>query len=245
MALSRIMRPRCIRLLAFAAGLALLVLLLCIRPLLADTIDLGSYTKTGDAERYLSLPYSGVNFSANSLPAFGAGRYFLKGKTAATVLEAYARLARSHPAQQYVYGEMGWEGGGRFRPHRTHQQGLSADFMTPVYTVNAKGERQPATLPSHAANLWGYHIRLDSAGRYKDYVLDSAAMIAHLAALQAAAPVYGLRVERVIFDPPLLLLLRKDPAFAAIKNLRFMPNKAWFPHDGHYHVDFAPVSSSR
>ena len=56
--------------------------------------------------------------------------------------------------------------------------------------------------------------------------------------LHRQAPAFGLRIERVIFDPPLLKLLRKDPSFAALGSMPFMEKQAWFPHDGHYHVDF-------
>ena len=199
---------------------------------------LAQYSAQNDAEAYRCLPFSGPNFEANSRPGHGAGRYYLKGKTAATVLAAYAELAQSHPEYRYLYGEMGWNGGGRFRPHRTHQQGMNADFITPVYTLNADNTQTRTVLPCNTLNLWGYNIRLNADGHFEDYHLDTKAMIAHLAALQKAAPLYGLRVERVIFDPPLLALLRKDPDFKKLGGIAFMEKKAWFPHDGHYHVDF-------
>ena len=221
-----------------AAVAALILLLFCLRPLFAERLDLAAYTPARDSERYVSLPFSEKNFTVNSLPGYSAGRYYLKGKTAAAVLAAYARLARDLPERPYIYGETGWSGGGSFWPHRTHRNGLSIDFITPVYTLDKAGNKTPTTLPCNVTTLWGYSIRLDAAGRYKNYVLDAPAMIAHLVALAAEAPAFGLRVERVIFDPPLLKLLRKTPGFAALGGMRFMENQAWFPHDGHYHVDF-------
>jgi len=218
-----------------------LLAFLCLRALFAGKINLERYQAERDAERYFSLPFSGTNFHANSLPGYGVGRYYLKGKTAATVMSAYAELAGSHPQVQYVYGEMGWNGGGRFRPHRTHRQGMSVDFMTPVYTVDDAGNRMPAVLPMNVANLWGYHIRLDAQGRFDFYRLDAGAMIAHLAALREAGAKYGIRIKQVIFDPPLLQLLRADAGFPALNGVPFMARQAWFPHDGHYHVDFEAV----
>lgn len=209
------------------------------RSLLAESADLGSYSQERDAEKYLNLPFSGANFICNSRLGHGAGRYYLRGKAAAAVLAAYAELESAHPEFSYMYGEMGWKGGGRFKPHRTHQNGLSADFMTPVYKLDAKGGRVAALLPASALNLWAYEIRLDGNGAFEDYRLNAEAMIAHLAALHAAAGRHGLRVERVIFDPPLLKILRSSPGFFRLKSLNFMENQAWFPHDGHYHVDFA------
>ena len=185
------------------------------------------------------MPVAGPNFAVNSRLGYGAGRYYLKGKTAACILAAYADLERTHPEYHYLYGEMGWKGGGRIRPHRTHQQGLSADFMTPVTVAGVDRQPMHTVLPCNAANLWGYHIRLDGNGRHAEYQLDARAMIAHLEALQKNAPRYGLRIERIIFDPPLLKSLRADPDFSRIGGLPFMEGQAWFPHDGHYHVDFA------
>lgn len=217
----------------------LFALLLGSRVILAQTVRLESYDREQDAESYLALPYSGANFTCNSRIGYGAGRYYLRGKTAATVLAAYAGLEKSHPGLKYMYAEMGLKGGGPFKPHRTHQKGLSADFITPVYRLDKNGKRLPAMLPANALNFWGYEVRLDERGVFEDYHLDTAAMIAHLAALDESAKNYGLQIERVIFDPPLLRILRADPSFKSVSHLSFMKTQAWFPHDGHYHVDFA------
>lgn len=225
----------------FLTAVLALVLLLCMRPLFAEQINLAGYNAKTDAERYLSLPFSGANFHANSAIGYGAGRYYLRGKAAATVVAAYEKLLHRFPHVRYVYGEMGWNGGGRFWPHRTHRQGMSADFMTPVYTLGQAGNREPAVLPTNVFNQWGYHIRLDEQGSVASYQLDTAAMIAHLVALKEAGAVYGVHIKQVIFDPPLLRLLRADPAFSALKGVSFMERQAWFPHDGHYHVDFESV----
>ncbi|MDR2947455.1 MAG: replication initiation protein [Candidatus Adiutrix sp.] len=224
--------------LGFVALIAFAALALSAKPLFSESLDLKKYI-VAKADAYQALPVSGPNFKAASRFAHGLGRYYLRGRTAAAIVAAYAELARTHPDYHYVYGEMGWKGGGRFRPHRTHRQGLSADFMTPMLKTGRDGKAVPARPFYNALNLWGYRIRLDGQGRYKNYQLDAKAMIAHLAALKKTAPRFGLRVERVIFDPPLLKLLRADPSFAQLRGLAFMKNQAWFPHDGHYHVDFA------
>jgi penicillin-insensitive murein endopeptidase len=227
---------RALRFFGVLLGLFLLVLLA--RPLFGEALDSSRYTAT-DAEKYYALPVSGPNFRTNSRIAYGVGRHFLKGKAVAAVLAAYGELAKTHPQYSYVYGEMGWKGGGRIRPHRTHQEGLSADFMTPMLKIGPDGKALPALLPCNPLNLFGYNIRLDDKGQFKKLRLDSKAMIAHLAALRKAAPHYGLRVKLVIFDPPLLKILRADPNFSQLRGISFMEKKAWFPHDGHYHVDFA------
>ncbi len=218
-----------------AAGTGFLTL----RGILAQRVELAAYNGRADAERFLALPLYGGNFRCNSLIGYGVGRYYLQGRAAATVLGAYAALERTRPGLRFTYAEMGWNGGGRFRPHRTHQKGMSADFITPVYTADAAGNRVPGMLSCNILNLWGYAVRLDDAGRFEEYRFDTSAMIAHLAALERSGTEYGVRIERVILEPPLLRLLRADPDFKSISGIRFMENRAWFPHDGHYHIDFA------
>lgn len=227
---------RVLSIFAFLFGVSLLVL--WTKPWAAESFALSRYT-AADGEKYYALPFSGPNFTAASRIVHGAGRYCLKGKAVACIVAAYEDLAKTHPDYHYVYGEMGLDGGGRFRPHRTHQQGMSADFMTPARVTGPDGKSISSPLPCNPANLWGYAVRLDNQGRFETFQLDTKAMIAHLAALQKAAPRYKLRVIRVIFDPPLLAILRADPNFAQLRGMRFMENRAWFPHDSHYHVDFA------
>ena len=126
------------------------------------------------------------------------------------------------------------------------------DFITPVLRRTPQGA-EPGTLSCMPWNLWGYTTRLDAAdlqpsaggpeaqpGAQPAIQLDAAALIAHLSALNKAAPRYGLRIKLIILDPPLQALLRQSPGYAAVADLPFMGKPAWVPHDGHYHVDFAP-----
>ncbi|MYN39650.1 hypothetical protein GTP55_09720 [Duganella sp. FT109W] len=68
----------------------------------------------------------------------------------------------------FVYGETGLAQGGPIRPHKTHQAGLSVDFMVPV--LNAAGESVP--LPGNVSNQFGYGIEFDQAGRFEDLRID-------------------------------------------------------------------------
>ena len=144
-------------------------------------------------------------------------------------------METAYPGRKYIYLEMGWNGGGNFPPHRTHKKGTSADFLTPMQS--AKGNTL-LNLPISITNRWGYDLRLSPQGQYQNMELDAKGLIAHLAALEKAANKQGWRIERVILDPPLVALLKKHPNFERIKAIPFMQGKAWFPHDGHYHVDF-------
>jgi murein endopeptidase len=55
-----------------------------------------------------------------------------------------------------------WPSGGRIRPHRTHQNGLSVDFFVPVR--NAQGKSVP--LPISITNRLSYNIEFDISGKY-------------------------------------------------------------------------------
>ena len=61
---------------------------------------------------------------------------------------------------KFVYGETGWAGGGRFKPHRTHQNGTSVDFMVPVR--NDAGASVP--LPRGYGDRYGYDLEFDASG---------------------------------------------------------------------------------
>jgi penicillin-insensitive murein endopeptidase len=111
------------------------------------------------------------------------------------VLSAYQSLERAAPGKIFVYGETGWKSGGRIRPHRTHQNGLSVDFMVPV--LDRTGRSVP--LPTSALNRFGYDIEFDAAGRYQDLEIDFAAVAEHLYQLDAAARRRGIGIALVIF----------------------------------------------
>lgn len=193
------------------------------------------------ADEYVYLPFFGANFSANSVPGYIAGRYAVRGRVAMVVVDAYAALEENTPSVRYIYAETGKKGGGGFWPHRTHKDGYSVDFITPVYTKGKNGEIKDVVLPCNPLTLWGYAVRIDDTGFYEKYHLNTQAMIAHLSALDKSASKYGMRIKRVIFEPHLLPFLKADPSFKDIERIPFMSGKAWFPHDGHYHVDFEKI----
>ena len=193
------------------------------------------FTRLRGGGEYAQLPLGGANFEAYSLGLYALGRCYLKAPLSEGLVDAYARLLLVCPEQQFVYAEMGWKGGGSFYPHRTHREGLSADFITPMRERNGGA---PAKLPLSPFNRWGYDLRLDSNGCYNDVCMDAEAVALHLAALETSARTRGYRIRQVIFDPAMFTLLKKHPNYREISHLPFMQGKAWFPHDSHYHVDF-------
>lgn len=182
------------------------------------------------------LPSSGANFTTYSSAAGALGRTHVHSTVRDIVIEAYRELEKAAPGKRYVYGETGWKDGGRIKPHRTHQNGLSVDFMVPVVDKNGMS----VFLPTNALNRFGYDIEFDTQGRFGELSIDFAAIGEHLYQLDRAARARGGSLALVILDPQYhrhLFATRRGPYLQ--RNLNFMRGAAWVRHDEHYHVDFA------
>jgi len=200
----------------------------------ADSICYGTVAR-GRISAAVQMPTSGPNFSAYSRIGTALGRNHVHSQVRAVVVATYAALVHQAPGKTFVYGETGSRTGGLFRPHKTHQNGLSVDFMVPV--LDAAGQSVP--LPTGVFNKFGYGIEFDRAGRYKDYSIDFVTMGEHLYQLYRATQAAGLGITRVIFEPQLQQLLFRTPRGAYLRaHLAFSPKPAWVRHDEHYHVDF-------
>ena len=190
----------------------------------------------GRLDNGVRLPVGGDNFSAYSLVAVGAGRTYLHATSAKAVVDAYARLKASSPSVRYVYGETGLASGGPFKPHKTHQNGLSIDFFVPV----RDGAGASVALPTSMQTRFGYDIEFGANARYQQYRIDFPALAEHLYQLHAAAQANGAGIDKVIFDTRFLPQLFATPRGPWLrKNLPFMMGKPWVRHDEHYHVDFS------
>jgi penicillin-insensitive murein endopeptidase len=154
----------------------------------------------------------------------------------ATVLDAYDRSHRLRPELRFVYGETGWPRGGRIRPHRTHQNGMSVDFMVPVRRAGRVTE-----LPTWPWQKFGYGIEFDESGTDGALRIDFEAMAFHLLQLHAAAKSHELVIDRVIFATDLQPELFATASGRRIRNVLPFSGRAWIRHDEHYHVDFAPA----
>ena len=189
----------------------------------------------GRLEGGQQIQESGPNFTPYSSLGVSVGRTYVHFKVAASIGAAYTALEISAPMKKYVYGESGWERGGRIKPHKTHQNGLAVDFMVPV--LNKAGKSVP--LPTGITNTYGYGIEFDAQGRYEDLRIDFEAISEHLYALAVAARSNGIGISRVIFEKaylPRLFATRRGPWIK--EHVPFMQGEPWIRHDEHYHVDF-------
>lgn len=192
-------------------------------------------TANGALKDGCKLPSSGPNHSAYTVLGGLLGRTWVHCTVAEVIEEAYAALHSSHPDRHFMTGETGHKWGGPLSHHKTHQNGLSVDFMVPV--VDRSGASVP--LPTGFTNRFGYDIEFDANGRYGDLSIDFDALAAHLAALRAATEKAGIGIRRVIFDPELQPRLRETGSWPALEGLQLSNRRAWVRHDEHYHVDFA------
>jgi len=192
-------------------------------------------TKKGRLENGRALPADGNNFIAYGMVPKMAGRTFVHSKVRTVVIDAYRRLETEQPGKVFKYGETGYENGGTFRPHKTHQNGLSVDFFVPVLDREGRSTH----IPTHLFNKYGYDIEFDEKGKHADYVIDFEALGAHIVALHQAARQAGIGLWRVLFAPELQPLLFATSYGPYIRENVTIPDKrSWVRHDEHIHVDF-------
>ena len=199
----------------------------------AESVCFGKVS-SGRLEGGVKLPAEGSNFMAYSTLAATAGRTYVHSRVAKIVEESYAALAKVLPSTVYVYGETGWRTGGRFRPHRTHQNGLSVDFFVPVRDGGGKS----VPIPTSATTRFGYDLEFDADARLDELTIDFPALAEHLHQLNLAAKRNKSSIALVIFDPAYLDRLLSTPRGQEIRSLPFMKGKPWVRHDEHFHVDF-------
>jgi penicillin-insensitive murein endopeptidase len=200
----------------------------------ADSVCFGRVAD-GRLEGGVKLPLDGANFETYSRLASAAGRTYVHSTVRDIVLAAYAASAAATPGVRYVYGETGWRDGGRFKPHRTHQNGLSVDFMVPVRDARDR----PTMLPRSPLKRFGYDLEFDAAGRLDGLAIDFEALAEHLYQLDRAARARGSGLALVILERDYLPKLYATKRGAVLKeHVRFMSGTPWVRHDEHYHVDF-------
>ena len=219
------MKPLIVLLLTFFSTLAF-----------AESSTCYGETKNGHLENGVELPRKGNNFVTYSNVARLAGRTYVHSTVRDIIVASYKDLEKDQPNKVYKYAETGFKEGGPFKPHKTHQNGLSVDFMTPV--TNSKGKS--VHLPTNPLNKFGYNIEFDENDKFKDYSIDYEAIAAHVVQLHKQSLAHGVEIWRVIFDPKLTPNLYKTKYSEYLKsNIQFSKKRSWVRHDEHYHVDFA------
>lgn len=193
-------------------------------------------SSNGSLENGVQLPSDGKNYEGYSSIARLAGRTYVHSEVRDIIVSAYKDLEAEQPSKVYKYAETGFKDGGQFKPHKTHQNGLSVDFMTPVSDKLGHSVH----LPTNPLNKFGYNIEFDDMDRYKGVVIDYEAIAAHVVSLHKQAKQHGHDLWRVIFDPELQPNLYNTKYADYLRdNIQFSKKRSWVRHDEHYHVDFS------
>ncbi|WP_444944717.1 penicillin-insensitive murein endopeptidase [Microbulbifer sp. ZKSA006] len=193
-------------------------------------------TSNGSLSNGVKLPSEGKNYVGYSSMARLAGRTYVHSEVRDIIVSAYKYLETEQPKKVYKYAETGFKDGGQFKPHKTHRNGLSVDFMTPVMDKSGKSVH----LPTNLLNKLGYDIEFDTNDHYNGMYIDYEAIAAHVVALHKSAKKQGYDIWRVIFDPKLQPNLYKTKYSHYLReNIKFSTKRSWVRHDEHYHVDFS------
>ena len=189
----------------------------------------GSVTCKGVSVPTKPMPVSGSNFSSYCLPCIAALRTYGRNLAIDTVVEAFGEVAKTHPETKFLYGEIGFPDGGRFRPHKTHREGLSVDLMVPL--------KDGKVMQTNALNRYGYDVEFDKLGRGEQGEIDFDSLNALIVALDDQATARGGKIRRIFFAPDLQPAL-KEVAPDRLQSVRFNKRQSWVRHDDHIHVDF-------
>jgi penicillin-insensitive murein DD-endopeptidase len=198
------------------------------------SISLGSPAH-GSLQGGVSLPAEGDGFVTYSSIGHWLGRQYVNSRVRDALAAAFVALHSAQPDRQFVVGETGLRNGGRFRPHRSHQNGLSVDIFMPLR--DAAGRR--VLMPTQAWRKFGYSMEFDAQGRGDGLVIDFRSVAELLAELNRQAPKSGLVIERIIVAPEYVeRVLGAGGSSVAPLEPVFMRKPAWVRHDEHVHVDF-------
>lgn len=189
----------------------------------------------------VALPCTGSNYEAFTPRACRMGRNHVHPLVQKTILRAYEILEEQNPTRHWQYGDLGFREGGPFAPHRTHQNGLSADFFVPVTSEDGS----PQQVPISDSNRYGYGVEFDEDGRVRNLQIDWPAVTEHLFALEAAGKDEGVRIKKILMAPGLRRRLIAVDGRARHFETRFNRRGVWVRHDEHYHVDFDIPESLR
>lgn len=204
-----------------------------------QSISVGSVSD-GSIKNSKLIPFSGDNYQYFDRWSYLNGRAFLNGDVLKAVLQTYDVLQQQLPKRWFNIMECSHKDGGKLFPHRTHQNGLSVDFMMPLI----KGGKAYYELDNKG--IKHYLLDFDNSGRYsKDHTvsIDFNLVAKHILELNSQANKEGLKIVKVIIKIELKDELFNSKYGKILKNSGIYIVKGLTPkinelHDDHYHIDF-------
>ncbi|MFB6319658.1 hypothetical protein [Saccharicrinis sp. FJH54] len=187
------------------------------------------------------LPYKGDNFRYYSFfDYYILGRCYVHSDIYRITLDSYADLKSFYPDYTFRIMECSGRKGGRSFPHRTHQNGTSIDFMTPL-----KKDGKTNLFWDHTG-MARYALKFDKDGKLtlnKKVEIDFEKLALHVLTLQKNAKKRGYHIKKVILETNL-----KDELFNTKYGNQLKTSGIYFVksltkrinelHDDHYHIDF-------
>ncbi len=198
-------------------------------------------TGNGSLKNAYQIDYKTNNskyFSPISFYLMGNG--FVNSKLYHTIIDSYKECEKTCPNIDFKLMECSDKNGGELLIHRTHNNGLSVDFMVPKIKNNKQIKFYDRL------GLWHYLLDFDSSGRLninKEVTIDFETIGKHIIALDNAARKNGLTVSKVILKIDLKDDFFRTKSGQEVKKrgiyfARNLPPKVDIMHDDHYHVDF-------
>lgn len=186
------------------------------------------------------LPFSGKNYTYFDTTSYLSGRGFMHSKVAKTLIDSYDQLDSLRPGRHFYLMECANQHGGKIFPHRTHQNGLSADLMVPLIKDQTPYYELDKTGTHH------YLLEFDNDGKWDEdpsVSIDFELIALHLLELQKAAKLNGLSIEKVILKTELRDELYSGEYGKKLQQSGIYITRNLTPlinglHDDHYHVDF-------
>jgi len=195
----------------------------------------------GSLKNGRKFPFRGKNYCFFSPFSYSLlNRAWVHEKVLSSVIDAYKTCETTCPKRKFLMMECSRKHGGTMWPHKTHQNGTSIDFATPLLR---KGK--PFNF-HHRYGLLHYAMKFDEDGnsaRNKNVKIDFETMGKHLLALDQSARKHGMYIKKVIFKIDLKDDFFRSKAGKKIKRkgiyfAKSLPKVIDEQHDDHYHVDF-------
>jgi len=172
-------------------------------------------------------------------------RAWVHSKVLNITLDAYKDCKVKYPKRKFLIMECSNKKGGKMWPHRTHQNGTSIDFGSPLLK-----NKQPFTR-DHNYGLRHYAMKFDANGkllRNPKIEIDFEMMAQHILALEIAARKRNMFVKKVLLKINLKDDLFKTKSGKILKKRNIYFAKYLQPivdnmHDDHYHIDFGFVKN--
>ena len=189
------------------------------------------------------VPFSGNNFKYFDETSYLSGRAFLNSKVLDAILEGYKTLEIEQANRKFKIMECAHKNGGKLWPHRTHQNGLSVDFMMPKVKNNE---------PYYGLDTIGikhYWLTFNNYGQYKkdnSISIDFESVAQHILILKEKSKKHKLKIQKVIIKVELKEELFKGEYGKKLKDSGIYIVNILTPHindlhDDHYHIDFKEI----